>query len=398
MFDNNLIPPEQHGFLKGRSVTSNLIGALEIITTLAEKSVPADTICFDFRKAFDKVLRSILLSKLKKLNCPEFLISWITSFLSDRSMSVLIGNCKSSPVPTPSGVPQGSVLGPTLFLVMIADLPSFCQTDGVHCFLFADDVKIVGSDPACLQSFIDKLVVWSRENCLPIAPDKCSVTHFLPHLNPKQQYFFDGTAIPSTSGPVRDLGVMVSSDLSWDEHIKVCTRKAYSALYCLLKAIKSNNPTVLTRLYTVYVRPLLEFASPVFNPTLKRQAKELEKIQKLATRRIFFRSPLLRNYLSSFHYSDRLKVLNLESLSARRKRFDLKYFHQALVGLTPRNFEINVRKSITRGSSMKVFVPGYKSKYKRSFFSYRAARFFTKLPRSVQSISKHKAFVASLLV
>uniref|UniRef100_A0A7E4ZW58 CMP/dCMP-type deaminase domain-containing protein n=1 Tax=Panagrellus redivivus TaxID=6233 RepID=A0A7E4ZW58_PANRE len=73
-------------------------------------------------------------------------------------------------------------------------------------------------------------------------------------------------------------------------------------------------------------------------------------------------------------------------------------FHQALVGLTPRNFEINVRKSITRGSSMKVFVPGYKSKYKRSFFSYRAARFFTKLPRSVQSISKHKAFVASLLV
>uniref|UniRef100_A0A7E5A1C6 Uncharacterized protein n=1 Tax=Panagrellus redivivus TaxID=6233 RepID=A0A7E5A1C6_PANRE len=97
-------------------------------------------------------------------------------------------------------------------------------------------------------------------------------------------------------------------------------------------------------------------------------------------------------------WHDRLKVLNLESLSARRKRFDLKYFHQALVGLTPRNFEINVRKSITRGSSMKVFVPGYKSKYKRSFFSYRAARFFTKLPRSVQSISKHKAFVASLLV
>uniref|UniRef100_A0A7E4V3R0 PX domain-containing protein n=1 Tax=Panagrellus redivivus TaxID=6233 RepID=A0A7E4V3R0_PANRE len=83
-------------------------------------------------------------------------------------------------------------------------------------------------------------------------------------------------------------------------------------------AIKSNNPTVLTRLYTVYVRPLLEFASPVFNPTLKRQSKELEKMQKLATRRIFFRS-LLRNYLSSFHYSDRLKVLNLESLSLRPK-------------------------------------------------------------------------------
>uniref|UniRef100_A0A7E4VB33 Reverse transcriptase domain-containing protein n=1 Tax=Panagrellus redivivus TaxID=6233 RepID=A0A7E4VB33_PANRE len=161
MFDNNLIPPEQRGFLKGRSVTSNLIGALEIITTLAEKSVPADTICFDFRKAFDKVLRSILLSKLKKLNCPEFIISWITSFESDLSMSVLIGNCKSSPVPTPSGVHQGSVLGPTLFL---ADLPSFCQTDGVHCFLFAHDVKIVGSDPACLHSFIDKFVVWSREN------------------------------------------------------------------------------------------------------------------------------------------------------------------------------------------------------------------------------------------
>uniref|UniRef100_A0A7E4VJB0 DDE_3 domain-containing protein n=1 Tax=Panagrellus redivivus TaxID=6233 RepID=A0A7E4VJB0_PANRE len=82
--------------------------------------------------------------------------------------------------------------------------------------------------------------VWSRENYLPITPDKCSVAYFLPYLNPKHEYFFDGTAIPSTPGPVCDLGVMISNDLSYDEHIKVCSRKANSALYYLLKAIKSN--------------------------------------------------------------------------------------------------------------------------------------------------------------
>uniref|UniRef100_A0A7E4W555 Reverse transcriptase domain-containing protein n=2 Tax=Panagrellus redivivus TaxID=6233 RepID=A0A7E4W555_PANRE len=389
-------PPEQHGFSHGKSVTTNLVSFVDLITKLIDSDIPADAVYFDFEKAFDKVKHSILIRKLKMLHCPAYLVNWIINFLSHRLAQVQVGDCFSPSFTTPSGVPQGTVLGPSLFLIMVSDLPAFCRTDDVECFMFADDIKAVSSNSASLQTFIDKLAEWSRLNELPIAPHKCNVLHFLPATNPSHAYTLNGIIIPDSCTSVRDLGVTMSNNMSWKPHIANIVSKAMSALYCLFKAVKSRNPNILIKMYTVYVRPLVEFASPVFNPTSKLLIKQLESVQKRATRRIFLRSPLLRGSTSQFSYSDRCKLFGITSLAARRLYFDLKLFHQKLSGDIDCNFELLLADSKTRGRSRKVIIPKCRRSTRRSSFAIRASSAFTKLPRRTQAETKHLSLITEV--
>ena len=163
MTENNFFSPEQHGFISGKSCTTQLLEFLEDLTEALDSGKDADVIYLDFQKAFDKVPHKRLLKKLWAYGIQGKIHSWIKEFLSNRIQTVLVDGNSSSKAKVTSGIPQGSVLGPILFLIFINDLPSVIQALKK---LFADDTKVYQivtcmADVTHLQSVVNNSIDWS---------------------------------------------------------------------------------------------------------------------------------------------------------------------------------------------------------------------------------------------
>lgn len=397
-YQKKIIPSCQHGFTKSKSVTTQLLETFDFVSSCADKNIPVDIIYLDMVKAFDRLKHSILFSKLKKHGVPNSIIAWIQAFLTNRKFRVKLGEALSDFFDANSGVPQGSKLGPLLFSFFVSDLISFCLTPDVLDELFADDLKILSAILTSLnnplQTFLSKLEVWMAENELEISISKCNVLHCLPKVNPKISYFFNGFKIPNNQTSIRDLGIIVSDDLSWDEHINTISKKALARLFILFRSLKSRSSKLLVHMYHTYVRPLVEFSTPVFNPSKRFLIDKLEKVQKVALRLIFYRCKELRPFANA-PYEEKLEKLGLDSLESRRNKFDLTFLNDYLCGNIKLKLDIATRISKTRGSTQKIVVPKSKKTIRRNFFSVRASSNYIKLPRDVQ-YSNSKAFKSSL--
>ena len=162
---NDLINPNQHGFVPGRSCTTNLLTSLENWISIVDDGDCVDILYLDFRKAFDSVPHKRLLQKMSDLGIAPEITSWVQGFLTGRKQAVRIGDELSSWRQVSSGVPQGSVLGPCLFVIFINDMPDVVQN---LLNLFADDSKMwrrVASVADCeqLQKDLDSLFLWSEK-------------------------------------------------------------------------------------------------------------------------------------------------------------------------------------------------------------------------------------------
>jgi hypothetical protein len=186
--------------------------------------------------------------------------------LFGRNFCVKIGTHFSEPKSVSSGVPQGSILGPLLFIAYIADLPEFCKTDEIKIKLFADDLKayLIFSPNAShhipLQNFINKLSTYSDINGLEIAINKCTTMH-IGTKNPNHSYSLNNSTIPNVvkGEPVRDLGIYFTSDLKWITHIEIIVKKSRRVSFALLRSLKTTNPQTLINLFKIYVLPIIEF-------------------------------------------------------------------------------------------------------------------------------------------
>jgi hypothetical protein len=389
---NNLISPAQHGFTKNKSVTTQLLETFEFVTSELELNHPVDIIYFDMKKAFDTVPHDRLIQKLISVNTPQWILQWIISFLTKRTFCVKVNDTLSEPAPVNSGVPQGSVLGPLLFLFYISDLPEFCKTTGVIVKLFADDLKALSSNLFTssnpLQIFINKLKSWMDINGLTIAIHKCITLHLFSKRNPKYTYSYNNVVISDATSAVRDLGVLVDNELSWKDHVTHIATKASRRRFVLFKSLKSNDPKFLTLMYAIYVRPILEFCSPVFNPASytndnKKNAlmKKLENVQRVATKLIFLRCPKLRN-LANNSYQERLKILGLTSLEERYKKIDISTYSDILNGKAIADLNILTQTSITRGLKNKIVVPRAKKRVRFNFFTIKVGSHFQKISKT----------------
>ena len=201
----NFFHPSQHGFVKGKSCLTNLLTAVDYWTSALDHYNPCDVIYLDFKKAFDTVDHSNLLSKLQKLNLLSYLLYWFESYLSKRRFRVSVRGSFSSWSPVTSGVPQGSVLGPILFNIFINDLPPSLQHS--FCILFADDLKLYrliqsNADHILLQSDLNKIAQWASVNKISFNISKSAVLH-LGSNNSKLSYDLNGTKL-SPKDTIRD--------------------------------------------------------------------------------------------------------------------------------------------------------------------------------------------------
>lgn len=308
-----VIPAQQHGFIKSRSVVTNLLHCINDWSTSLNSRQPVDVVYLDFSKAFDRIPTRRLLTKLDHFGIRGRLNRWIQNFLSDRYFRVRVGEDYSSDRPVKSGVPQGSVLGPLLFVVYISDLQLNVSST---ISIYADDTKLYVNpvtNQHTLQQDLNSVFEWSTDWLLPLNIEKCVVLH-MGRNNPSLPYFIDSCPLKCVTSHC-DLGVIVNSDLSWSDHTASVCRRANSKLFLIRKCFSHMSSQSASKLFATYVRPILEFAVSVWNPDLIRDKTSLESVQRRATRLPFGR---VRP-----SYEERLSLAHLTTFEHRRLRGDL---------------------------------------------------------------------------
>jgi len=389
MMNSGLLSTFQHGFVKGKSCATNLLTAFETWTKWMDEGYGVDIVYLDYRKAFDSVNHAKLIEKLMLANVDLTVIKWIAAFLLGRKMRVKVRMEFSDWVLVLSGVPQGSVLGPLLFLVFINDLPQWIKNSML--LLFADDTKVYrkiseNNDEILLQSDLDSLVSWTKEWCLKFNVDKCKVMR-VAHTG-QHQYVLDGVKLQEVQQE-RDLGVEVSSSLKPSLQCTKAAAKAMQVLGIIKRNFVMNDEEDFRLLFNGYVRPHLEYCVQVWNPYLKKDIECLEKVQRRATK--------LVKGLKNRPYSERLALLRTSSLEKRRWRGDLIQAYRIVKGIDKVNvehfFEIDDGGGHDlRGHNLKVKVQRSRLQLRQGFFSQRVVCAWNSLPSSVVEASSVKTF------
>ena len=282
----NLLYDLQQGFRSKRSCVTQLVTLIEDLMRNSIAGNQTDLVLLDLSKAFDKVSHQKLLLKLHRYGIRGPTLKWFQAFLSDRTQTVVIDNEKSATVPVTSGVPQGSVLGPILFLIYINDLPDKTRS---KVRLFADDTAIYLAvsnleDAQILQQDLDHPHLLELDWDMEFNPSKCVVIHIIRSRTPvPSQYLLHGQVLESVAGS-KYLGVEISSNLSFNGHIQNITTSASRSLGFLKRNIRSKNPELREMAYKTLVRPLIEYSSSVWSPYTKSNIARLEMVQRRATR------------------------------------------------------------------------------------------------------------------
>jgi len=318
---NGVLVPEQYGFRPGRSVNLQLVELLNFITRALNEGRSMDVLYLDFEKAFDTVPHRRLLAKLEAVGILGPALKWIGNYLSNRVQVVRVRGSVSNEKRVVSGVPQGSVLGPLLFLVYIADLPRVVSAPN-KIRLFADDVKLFREisreeDESELQRSLESVADWSKTWLLRLNLQKCKTVRFGLERGGPRYFLFEGSQRCSIESVPRerDLGVGFDKNLNFRSHIDEKVAVAKRTLAVIRNSFRYINDSTFLLLYKSLVRPHLEYCSPVWNSSLKCVSVQIEKVQRQATRVV--------TGLRGLSYEDRLRSLKLSSLEFRRRREDI---------------------------------------------------------------------------
>jgi hypothetical protein len=371
---------EQYGFRPHRSCSSQLLTIVEEWTDWLDNRTDFDCIYLDYRKAFDSVPHLRLLEKVKSSGVGGRVHKWIESFLSQRSQSVRVEEELSEKVQVTSGIPQGSVLGPTLFLIYVNELPTVIKS---RCAMFADDTKIyapVGPDnEEVLQEDLNSLQGWSDKWQLPFNAKKCKVMHF-GKSNRKNPYTLDERTIDAAEEE-KDLGVTFDPSLNFARHFDAAISKANSRLGIIKRSFKFMDGKSFVMLYKSLIRPILEYCSVVTKPLRKQEADRIESIQRRATK--------LVTEVRELPYEERLRSLNLPSLSFRRERADMIQVYRILERVddlpVEKFFELadNSDHASTRTNGKKIVKARCRTKLRAHTFSQRVVNKWNSLPANV---------------
>lgn len=280
----SILHPSQHGFESGKSTTTNLFEYCSSILNHIAAQTQVDAIYTDFSKAFDRVDHGLLLHKLKRLGFDDNFVLWLTSYLTDRVQNVKLDSLVSRSITVSSGVPQGSHIGPLLFLIFINDLCYFLHD--VQFLLYADDLKIFqpmkcADDFLVLQENVVIVDKWCSANGMSLNVKKCNVITFSRKASVElRDYAVNGNKIERTF-LIKDLGVWLDDRLSFKRHVDITVAKANS-VWSLVKRFGKEFKSVYTikHLYMSLVLPILEFGSIVWMPLYDVDASRIESVQK----------------------------------------------------------------------------------------------------------------------
>lgn len=318
----NLIISQQHGFVRGRSTTTNLLLYQDYINHSLNQGRQVDSIYCDLSKAFDKVCHDLLIYKLDKMGVGGTLLPWLESYLTGRRLRVRVNNDYSREFIPHSGVPQGSHIGPLLFVLFINDIKS--SLDGVDFLLFADDIKIFKTiktleDCGRVQDSIDSFSTWVDDNFLKLNIEKCNIVRFHRNTSPIIFDYKLNMSPLTTASIIKDLGVYFDNRMTFGFHIEKIAREASSLLGFICRNTRSfSNTSALKSLYCSLVRSRLEFNSTIWSPYYAAQSNCLQSVESK-----FIRYVKYKNRRVDMSSSQVLAMLNMRPLDDRRIISDL---------------------------------------------------------------------------
>jgi hypothetical protein len=340
-----------------------------------------------------------LIKKLNAYGIRGDLLLWVEDFLKDRKQRVTLGHGFSDWINITSGVPQGSVLGPLLFLIYINDLPDMISS----CIkLFADDTKLyrivqTQEQTDMLQSDLTRLAEWSNVWQMEFNIDKCSVIHLGSHGQGSDYYVVrNGVNCPLRATEAeRDLGIVIDSHLSFERHIEIIVNKANRQLGLIKRSFAIRDSASMLNLYKSTVRPILEYGSPVWDPWKAKYIDRIESVQRRFTKLVYG--------MRDLSYEERLRRLKLPTLFFRRRRERLiqtfKILHQ-LYDVDSGIF-FNRSCSNTRGHEFKLQTARSRLTCRSNFFSVHVVNDWNSLPADVvmsQTLNQFKARLGRFLI
>ncbi len=391
---NNLFSKDQHGFMEGRSCITNLLVSLENWTNIIDDKGSFDCIFLDFMKAFDAVPHERLLLKTSSYGIQGKILSWLRDFLCGRGQRVIVNGESSNREAVISGVPQGSVLGPVLFVLFINDLPDVVSASTK---LFADDTKIYSrinniNDCIMLQGNLNSLEEWAQKWNMRFHPDKCKILRVGKNHPPFQYTMLDnGQQCDLEEVAIeKDLGITIDNQLSFETHCSNMVSKASRTLAIIRRTLHYMDKEVLIPLYKSLVRSHLEYGVDVWSPRLKRDIQSVESVQRRATKLV----PGLEN----LSYEERLRKLELPTMVYRRKRGEMiqvyKFLHK--IWDIEEDFLTPAIDNRTRGHSLKLFKQRASSTIRCHFFCNRVTNLWNELPEYITQAPSTNAFKARL--
>ena len=387
-----VLTDRQHGFRSKHSTESQLIITTQDLAQSLNKKLQVDMIILDFSKAFDTVPHNRLLNKLDRYGIRNKTHTWISNFLKYRKQRVVIGGEHSTWTQVMSCVPQGTVLGPLLFLTYINDLPNNINSS---IRLFADDCVLYREiqneiDSQELQKDLNSLMKWECDWQMNFNPKKCFVmrlTHAR-HMTRFNYILGDKSLQETDNHPY--LGVHITNDLTWNKHIHQITATANRTLAFVRRNLYSCPQHIKKSAYTTLVRPLLEYSSSVWDPHTKTLVNKIEMVQRRAAR-------FCHNDYKTIEkgcVSEMIRKLNLEPLNIRRTNKRLTIFHKAINGHLALPIG-HLQPVLRRNSKTYNTIHTSKDCYTYSFFP-RTIKDWNSLPDKIATIKEPHKFKFAL--
>ena len=392
--ENELFNQSQHGFRIGRSCISQLLQQYDRILTIVEEGKNVDVVYIDFAKAFDKVDFKVLLEKVASLGIGGKVGRWLHTFLSNRTQRVMVNGKLSDPSAVLSGVPQGSVLGPLLFLLVIGDIDNGLGISVLSSF--ADDTRILAAvsnviHASKLQQDLEVVYEWARTNKMEFNSSKFELLRYW--LNDDALKYCTNYTSPSGSiipekEHVKDLGVTLSDDGKFNEHVRKVIVKVKNLTSWILRSFSNRSAEVMLTLWKSLVLPHTEYAAQLWSPIQKGLIQQLEELQWSFVRKI--------KSCSRSNYWTTLKKFRLYSLERRRERYRVIYLWNILEGLVPNlntNGEVHQVNNERQGRKCRIqknilnSLPRIR-KLRDSSFSVNAVKLLNALPKQIRNITE----------
>ena len=340
----NILYEHQYGFRKNKSTIHSLMQITEQIKFSLEKGMYGCGIFLDLKKAFDTVNHSILLRKLEHYGIRGIPLHWFTSYLSNRKQFVYFNGHISDTKPINCGVPQGSVLGPLLFLLYINDFPNVSSK--IRFFLFADDTNLYYESNNLKQMEIyinkelNKIYQWLCSNRLALNITKTNFVIFHPYNKPLKESItlkIHKKAIDEVPC-VKYLGVLIDSTLSWKSQISTITKKIARSIGIMYKLRPFVDTKIMKNVYYSIIYPHLIYGIQVWGLAFKTELKNIETVQKRAVRMITCNDSFNIHGYGLCHTLPLFQQLEFLKISDIYKFQLSKFIHECVNGHAPEQF------------------------------------------------------------
>ena len=250
LLQNNLISSAQHGFLARKSTTSALLSTVPRWQKEIDSGNFVSACFIDFSRAFDSISHDLLLTKLQSYGISGCLLNFLKNLIRNRTQSVVVNGKLSNSFPCSSGVAQGTVLGPILFILYINDISDNLPS-GVHCKMYADDSKIYTiNSPQSLQDGINAISLWSKTWQMDVNIGKTKVM-CIGNRHPAHDFYLDGNKLENVV-EFKDLGIVYNQKLSFSNHISSVVSRCRAKSNYILKSFATKNPALLFKLFCTY--------------------------------------------------------------------------------------------------------------------------------------------------